>query len=105
LLDSYGNEIALTTSFNVAKNGSVMFDYLLQQGIDITDIVVYINGIPYKVSVKNGVVYAEIIPTPVPPNPTSTPIADAPLKQTYTTATPSCYRPSYWPSYMPCMPS
>jgi hypothetical protein len=83
LLDSYGNELALTNSFNVAKNGNVNFDYLLKDGQEMTDIVVYVNGIAYKVSVKNGVIYSQVIPTPIPPNPTPTPMPDAPLKQTY----------------------
>lgn len=83
LLDSYGNELALTNSFSVAKDGNVSFDYLLKDGVDMTDIVIYVNGVAYKVSVKNGVVYSEVLPTPIPPNPTPTPVADAPLKQTY----------------------
>lgn len=94
LLDSFGNELALTTSFNVAKNGNVMFDYLLKDGQDMTEIVIYVNGVAYKVSVKNGVVYSEVIPSPVSPNPTPTPVVDAPLPQTFI--------PSASPSYFPC---
>lgn len=94
LLDSYGNELALTTSFNVAKNGNVIFDYLLKNGQDMTDIVIYVNGVAYKVSIKNGVIYSEVIPSPASPNPTPKAVADAPLPQTFI--------PSASPSYFPC---
>lgn len=62
LLDSFGNELALTTSFSVAKDGNVNFEYLLKEGQEMTDIVLYVNGVGYKVSIKNGVVYADTNP-------------------------------------------
>lgn len=90
LLDSYGNELILSNSFNVSKSGYVILNFTLKDGVTIYKIKLTINGIDYLVdaTITNGIPTFTSIPSPVSPNPTPTPnlnpqATPTPYKQTF----------------------